>query len=151
MTKEYTEIVSAAKVAARDILRMRKISKWMTRKGAAEADAKMEQEHYEKYAEEREKNVRAQEVEAQHLPEEHPRKAERLEAAAAAREVHTKREEQLKKELDEQLEAYAVRAKECQEAIDEWCEGKRKVSKDELKALTDELIKANVKKEFVEA
>jgi len=151
MTKNYLAIVSVAKIAARDILRMRKINKWMTNKDIAQTDLNRYIKTRDESLATQEKHVATIEFEANTLPKNHPQKEDRMKEAQKIREDH---ENYIKNTIEPETKKTTERCenqmKEAQEAIDEWTNGKRKVSREDLANLVNTLIKENVSKQFIE-
>ncbi len=148
MTNVYTSLVETAKVAARDILRMRKISKWLTRKCDTETAMAEDAKAHAEYVKNTEKRALIAEYEANNCPADHPGLEDKQKRAVEVRDEVTKTIERAEKSYAERKESDEKRLAEINTAIAEWCDGVRKVSADELAHLTDELIKDNVTQNF---
>jgi hypothetical protein len=148
MTNVYTSLVETAKVAARDILRMRKISKWLSRKSEVEAVMTEDAKAHAEYLTNTEKRALIAEYEATNCPTDHPGLDDKQKRAVEVRDEVTKTLERAEKSYAERKESDEKRLAEINTAIAEWCDGVRKVSADELAHLTDELIKSNVTQTF---
>ncbi len=149
MSETYTTLVATAKLAARDILRMRKLSKWMSRKSGEEKRFADVSANYEKSIGIVTKRGDVAEFEAINLPDAHPDKTSRVEAAMKVQESCAKEVEALKEDLKSVTVAHETTMADIEKATQEWIDGTRKVDADELHRLTDELIKANVAAQFV--
>ena len=149
MSETYTALVSAAKLAARDILRMRKLSKWMSRKSGEETRFAKVSADYQKTIADITKRGDVAEFEAVNLPDTHPDKTARVENAMKLQESCAEQIESIKKNLEKVTEAHEKVMADIETATQEWINGTRKVDADELHRLTDELIKANVAAQFV--
>jgi hypothetical protein len=148
MNNTYTTIVDTAKLAARDILRMRKLSKWMTRKTKEEAYFAEVSAGYEKTIASITKRGNIAEFEAINLPDAHPDKDARVEKAMKIQESCAKEVETVKEDLKGATIAHEKVMEDIEKATQEWIDGTRKVDAEELSRLTDELIKANVAAQF---
>ena len=151
----YIVITKTAKKIARDILRMEKLNKWLTKKAKQEAVIKEENESFEKQMKEMEKEAQILEYDAEHMPEDHPAKEDTVKEAEEYREETDKRKENLQKSHDNYIESLEKTLEDINTAIEEWTEGKRKVSYERLNQITDELVKEygveNFKKQKADA
>lgn len=150
MTVNYTTLIAAAKVAARDFLRTQKILPHLAKISSLKKGAEDAVKDFNEMIAAGEKRVAVKEFEAAALADAHPLKAERVEAAAKDRADF----EEFKKKQTENHETlakeYAEAIAEHELAVTEWTEGVRLVSKDELNMLTREYIAERIKTSFVE-
>lgn len=146
----YVATITAAKVAARDILRLKKIAPWMSKLSTLTKQKTEAEESYAKRIAEIEKRCAVKEFEANALAADHPAKADRVEEATKFRETTNKNLESEKKFHEENIKAFDEEIKECETAITEWTEGKRLVSKDDLAAVTNDLCQKQVTESFLE-
>lgn len=149
MSETYTTLIATAKLAARDILRMRKLSKWMSRKSTEENYFAEVSAGYEKSIAAITKRGDIAEFEAVNLPDAHPDKASRVEKALKIQEACTKEVEAIKEDFKSATVAHETVMADIEKATQEWINGTRKVDATELSHLTDELVKANVAAQFV--
>lgn len=139
----YTETVTAAKLAARDVLRAAQVGRRLeTVRGLT-----IELKAFDKAAAAAEKRAKVAEVDARELAEDHPNK-----------EDATKRAEEIRKDVDETKADLAKQKEDMQKSIDEVNaeiadiesgEGKLKVDFDKMSALAAEFVKEGYQEKFI--
>lgn len=122
----------------------------MSRKMAKEAEKKEYVERMEKEIKTRENACAVVEFEAEELNANHPEKEKRVEAAKDLRKETDERNEKTTKRIEEAKESFDKEIKDIDEVITEWTEGKRLVSKTDLRELSNQLIEEHVKHNFTQ-
>lgn len=145
----YANVTKEAKLAARDNLRAEKVSKWTGRKSSLEREIKEAETDAAETIARIEKKAAVVDFEATNTPEAHPNKTEIMEKAAKNRERAEKDKEEVTKDLAAYKESAAEKMKEIDTAIAEWEEGKRLVSKDDLKTLAGRMLEKHYTESFL--
>ena len=141
-------VTKAAKVAARDLLRLMKVNEHLSHVSAAQNRINEENKLYEEETARATKRIDVIEFEANAVPADHPAKDEKMEAAAKAREEHDLMMADRAKYHEDTMALLTKTLEERQARLDEWANGEVKVSKDDLHVETEKLLRQYVSDNF---